>query len=830
MPSISHLPVVTDSTGGVRAPNLSKFPCIQQGQGEQAALHLPVAPRCNIQCGDCDRTGDCSNNSPKGRTSTLLTPQQAVAFAQEAIRCEPRIMCAGISGPGDPLANPEETLLTLRLLRAQFPDLPFFISTNGVALVEHAEALAELGVSLCTVTVNAVDPTIVARLVDWVQAPNGFLAGEDAAEFYLERQLSGIAAAVARGITVRANVQLVPTINEHHIEDIAKRLAQLNVSYLHLRAFEPSETQKQAFSQVMAPTAIELARAREQAGRHIELVKHCSLCPSDSIGCLAGGQVRAIKAALHDSAQQRDLAPETTPTLVNDAPPDLAERAVALRQLRLIAKVAKWLATSEESPLNALRQVLLWLDEQLELKRAVLTLIDTSGELLQAQVTHGIEPEQAERMLYRLDEGVTGQVFATGRGVLLPSLQANPIFLDRSGLRAGLDLTRLAFFCVPIRDRGAVIGTLSADKDNARLKDADSDLAFLEEIGQLLAPFVQRRRLEESLSLFQRLRSTEGPFARLIGRSSAMDEVRRLIARVAPTTTSILFTGETGTGKSAAAVLAHELSPNANEPFIEVNCGAIPDSLIESELFGHERGAFTGALQRRLGVFERARGGSVFLDEIGELGPSAQTRLLRVLQTHRFERVGGSETLTSDARLIAATNRDLAAAVANGTFRADLFYRLSVFPICMPPLRERGKADIMLLADSFVDRHGRGMKKSIFRIDTPAIDMLTAYHWPGNVRELENVIERAVVLAEADVIHGHHLPPSLQMNRYSPTPELLDFASRVAAFETELITEALKDANGNQTKAAEQLGVTKRVIQYKIRSYAIPWERFLPKH
>lgn len=828
---MSQLPVVTTPNGEPKEPHLSRFPCVRQAHGDQAALHLPVAPRCNIQCGYCDRSGDCANNSPRGSSSTLLTPQQALAFALEAIRCEPRIACAGVSGPGDPLANAEETFQTLRLLRAQQGALPFFVSTNGMGLVDHAEALAQVGVSLCTVTVNAVDPQIVARLIDWVQGPDGLLAGEEAAEFYLERQLAGITAAVSHGIAVRANVQLVPRINDRHIEDIAKRLAHLGVSRLHLRPFEPSEPQKLAFSQVQAPSPGDMARAREEASRHIELVKHCSLCASDSLGCLAGGQVRAVKVALQNSARQRDVVPVTTASATTaDLVPDLGERAMAWRQLQLIAKVARWLATSEESALNTLRQVLVWLDEQLELKRAVITLADASGEVLQAQVTHGIDPEQAERMHYRLDEGVTGQVFATGRALLLPSLQADPSFLDRSGLRAGLDLTKLAFFCVPLRDRGTIIGTLSADKNNARLKDANSDLAFLGEIGQLLAPFVQSRRLEESLSLFWRLRSTDGPFARLVGRSSVMDEVRRLLARVAPTTTSILLTGETGTGKSAAAVLAHELSPHANLPFIEVNCGAIPDSLIESELFGHERGAFTGASQRRLGVFERARGGTVFLDEIGELGPSAQTRLLRVLQTRRFERVGGSETLTTDARLIAATNRDLAAAVADGSFRADLFYRLSVFPICMPPLRERGKADIMLLADSFVERLGRAMSKPIFRIDTPAIDMMTAYHWPGNVRELENVIERAVVLAESDVIHGHHLPPSLQMNRYSATQELLDFSSRVAEFETELITEALKDANGNQTKAAERLGITKRVIQYKIRTYGIPWERFLPKH
>lgn len=828
--SMSHLPIVTEAEGAARSTSLSRFPCVQSSHGGQAALHLPVAPRCNVQCSYCDRSGDCSNNSPRGKTSTLLTPQQAVAFALEALRFEDRIMCAGISGPGDPLANIDETLTTFRILRERCADLPFFIATNGVGLAEHAATLAELGVSLCTVTVNAIEPKIVARLVDWVRSPNGLLTGEEAAEYYIGRQLEGIAAAVASGITVRANVQLIPKVNCHHLEELAKQLAGTGVKYLHLRPYEATETQLESFSQVVAPTPNELASAREVVGRHIELVRHCSLCPSDSIGCLSGGQVRAIRDALDHSARQRDTSTDLANPRRVENRAELAERGVALRQLQLIAKVARWLATSEDDTLTTLRRVLEWLDEQLDLRRAVLTLADVSGESLQAQVTHGIEPEHAQRMRYGLDEGITGQVYSTGRGVLLPSLSADPSFLDRSGLRAGLDLTKLAFFCVPIRDCGQVIGTLSADKDNGILKDADSDLAFLEELGQLLAPFVQRRRLEESLSLFQRLRSTEGPFARLIGRSSAMDEVRRLVARVAPTTTSVLFTGETGTGKSAAAILAHELSPHAKEPFIEVNCGAIPDSLIESELFGHEKGAFTGAVQRRLGVFERARGGTVFLDEVGELGASAQTRLLRVLQTRRFERVGGSETLTTDARLIAATNKDLSAAVADGSFRADLFYRLSVFPICMPPLRERGKADIMLLADSFVDRLGRAMQKSIFRLDTPAIDMLTAYHWPGNVRELENVIERAVVLAESDVIHGHHLPPSLQMNRYSNTPELLDFGARVAAFETELITEALKDANGNQTKAAERLGITKRVIQYKIRSYGIPWERFLPKH
>ncbi len=504
-------------------------------------------------------------------------------------------------------------------------------------------------------------------------------------------------------------------------------------------------------------------------------------------------------------------------------------RCITLRQLQLVVRVAHWLATSEGSTLETLQRVLLWLDEELGFRRAVIALIDVAGETLQAIVSHDVDPEQEERMRYRPGEGITGQVFAKGTPIFLQSLQANPLFLDRSGLRADLNLEKLAFFCVPIRDRGTILGTLSADKDNRELQDADADLKLLEEIARLLAPFVQRQRLEESLSLYHRLRVTAGPFARLVGRSSALEEVRLMLAKVAPAPTTVLFTGETGTGKSAAAAMTHELSPRAKGPFIEVNCGALPEALIESELFGHERGAFTGAVQRRIGVFERARAGTVFLDEVGELGPSAQTRLLRVLQTRRFERVGGTETLTTDARIIAATNRDLSAATATGGFREDLFYRLNVFPVRMPPLRERGKADLMLLADSFIERYGRAMGKPIFRIDTPAIDMIVAYHWPGNVRELENVIERAVVLAEADVIHGHHLPPSLQLNRYAEKPEELDFQARVSRFEIELITEALKDAEGNQTKAAEKLGLTKRVMQYKIRIYEIDWKRFLPQ-
>lgn len=497
------------------------------------------------------------------------------------------------------------------------------------------------------------------------------------------------------------------------------------------------------------------------------------------------------------------------------------------RHLLLLTRIAKHLALSDHTD-EALRQVLAWLKRDADLWRGVIALTNEVGDELSAGITvTGISPDRSDKMRYRAGEGITGQVLASGQSVVITDLSTASGFLDRSGLRRGLDLGRLAFFCVPIIWRGRVIGTLSCDKDNRALFPASGDLALLNEVAQLVAPFVQRSRLEEQLEAFQHLRT--GEVGSMLGRSKSMDAVQRLIAKVAGTATTVLITGETGTGKGVAARLIHDLGPRRDLPLVEVNCGAIPEHLVESELFGHEKGAFTGATARRLGVLERAQGGTVFLDEVGELPLQAQTKLLRVLQTRQFERVGGSETLTSQARIVAATNRDLEQAVKDGGFRSDLFYRLSVFPITMPPLRERDKSDIMLLVDHFAQRFASENGKAIFRIDTPAIDMLTAYHWPGNVRELENVMERAVVMAEGDVLHGHHLPPSLQMNRYAPAPtreDVGDFTTRVANFEIELITEALKDSAGNQTQAATRLGMTKRIMQYKVKLYGIDVGRF----
>jgi len=292
----------------------------------------------------------------------------------------------------------------------------------------------------------------------------------------------------------------------------------------------------------------------------------------------------------------------------------------------------------------------------------------------------------------------------------------------------------------------------------------------------------------------------------------------------------VLITGETGTGKGLVASEIHYRSPRSDKPMVRLDCGAIPENLVESEIFGHVRGAFTGAVENRVGKFELARGGTIFLDEIGELPLASQVKLLRVLEEREFERVGGGKTIRADARVIIATNRDLEKEVAAGRFRSDLYYRLSVFPIHLPPLRERG-ADIILLADYFVQKLGDKMGCKITRIDSSALDMLISYHWPGNVRELQNCLERAIILATDGIIHGYHLPPSLQMAAAGEEHDGggeggVNFQAMVKAYETTLIVEALKKTRGNQTKAARLLGTTKRVIQYKISSYGINYRKY----
>ncbi|MBI4601461.1 MAG: sigma 54-interacting transcriptional regulator, partial [Planctomycetes bacterium] len=264
----------------------------------------------------------------------------------------------------------------------------------------------------------------------------------------------------------------------------------------------------------------------------------------------------------------------------------------------------------------------------------------------------------------------------------------------------------------------------------------------------------------------------------------------------------------------------HMLSQRAKGPFVAVNCGSLPENLVASELFGHVRGAYTGAEANRRGRFEMAQGGTIFLDEVGELIPAIQVKLLRVLQEGEIERLGEERPRRTDVRVIAATNADLEKAIEEGRFRGDLYYRLNVFPIYLAPLRDR-KADITVLADHFLEVYARKLGKRVVRISTPAIELMTAYHWPGNVRELENCIARAVLLTDDGVIRAHHLPPTLQTGNSSGTTKAGSLESMMMAFEREILIEAMKNAGGSQRRAAKALRTTPRILAYRLKKHGL---------
>jgi transcriptional regulator with GAF, ATPase, and Fis domain len=312
-----------------------------------------------------------------------------------------------------------------------------------------------------------------------------------------------------------------------------------------------------------------------------------------------------------------------------------------------------------------------------------------------------------------------------------------------------------------------------------------------------------------------------------VGTSPVLQRVLSDVSKVAPTDSSVFITGETGTGKELIARAIHRRSHRSAGAFVSVNCAAIPRDLIASELFGHEKGAFTGATQRRLGRFELAGGGTIFLDEVGELPAETQIALLRVLQEHEFERVGGTRSIHTDVRVITATNRDLQAAIATGVFRSDLFYRLNVFPIEIPPLRDR-REDIPLLVEYFIDRFARKARKSIRRVNKKTCDLLRSYPWPGNIRELQNVIERSVIVCETDVFSVDESWLSRQ-SVAPPTISSLDLPEKVAAQEKEMIEAALRDSGGRvfgPLGAAARLGIPRSTLESKIRSLRINKNRF----
>jgi len=463
--------------------------------------------------------------------------------------------------------------------------------------------------------------------------------------------------------------------------------------------------------------------------------------------------------------------------------------------------------------------------------RSLIVFLHDNREL-QVEAADGLDaPSHAVR--YRLGEGIVGRVVESSRPIVVPRVSKEPEFLNRAAKRPEVHKDELSFICVPILLNRRAVGAIGVDLKFNADRDYDRYVKFLGIVASSIAAAVKIQRLieedkkrlvDENTHLRQELKERYD-FSSIIGTSGPVRQMYEQMAQVAATNTTVLIRGESGTGKELIAHSIHYNSPRANKPFVKVSCAALPDSLIESELFGYERGAFTGAEQRKKGRFELAEGGTLFLDEIGDINLSTQVKLLRVLQEREFERLGSTETIKVNVRMVAATNKDMERAIAAGTFREDLYYRLNVFSIFVPPLRER-KADLLLLVDHFLEKFSREHHKNIKRISTPAIDMLMSYHWPGNVRELENTLERAVLMCDGQVIHGHHLPPSLQTAEASNTVTRVSLADAVGAFEKDLIQDALKTTRGNRAKAARLLDTTERVLNYKVKKYSVDVRRF----
>ena len=503
--------------------------------------------------------------------------------------------------------------------------------------------------------------------------------------------------------------------------------------------------------------------------------------------------------------------------------------------LPILFQISQIINQSEDLA-RTLSIILKVMEGRMKIVRGMVTLYDRQSDSIFIHESFGLSDEEKARGIYSLGEGITGAVVETGEAVVVPSLNDSPAFLNRTKSHTGKNEHNFSFLCVPIIHSKKVLGTISAERRYANRRLLKQDVELLATIASMIAPAVELYLMEhiDQVQLEAENRRLKGELkkkfkpAHIIGSAKCMQEVFELIDKVSTTKTTVLILGESGVGKELVANAIHFNSALAEGPFIKFNCAALPESIVESELFGHEKGSFTGATAMRKGRFEQANGGSIFLDEVGELTLPMQAKLLRVLQEKTFERVGGNVSVKVDLRIIAATNRDLSEMVKAGTFREDLFYRLNVFPMTIPPLRDRG-SDIVHLADYYVARFSTESGKDVKRISTPALNMLMSYHWPGNVRELENVIERAVILANDGVIHGYNLPPSLQTPQESGTASSYTLSDKLQVVEYEMIVDALKNSHGNTSAAAKELNLTRRILGLRMEKYNINYKDFRKK-
>ena len=487
--------------------------------------------------------------------------------------------------------------------------------------------------------------------------------------------------------------------------------------------------------------------------------------------------------------------------------------------LRAISSVV----ARERNVRKLLDEVIEVLDREMGMLRGTIALL--AGDELKIEASaRQLNAEERALGRYRIGEGITGTVARTGRAEVVRDVRRDRRFLNKTRSRRKDEA--LSFICVPLVHLGQVIGTLSVDRRiDGAASTLDGDLALLEVVANITAEAasVCREECAERESLVNENRKLRGMLAdnpgRLIGQCREMRAVYEQIRQVAPSDATVLVRGSSGTGKELVARAIQGLSLRKDRPFVVLNCAALPEALVESELFGHEKGAFTDARERRIGRAEAANGGTLFLDEIGDLPVTTQVKLLRLLQERTFSRVGSNEELHSDVRFIAATSRNLEELMAKRLFREDLYYRLSVFPIHLPDLARR-QDDIILLAQHFLSVLSAKYGKSITRFSMPAIGMLQSYNWPGNVRELENCIERAVLTATDDCVRSYNLPPALQNPEFEDDPfssgEVQTLDERLATVERRILEETIDRHGGNQAAAGSELGISPRMMSYRL--------------
>ncbi len=496
-------------------------------------------------------------------------------------------------------------------------------------------------------------------------------------------------------------------------------------------------------------------------------------------------------------------------------------------ELSLLYEISAILSQSLDIE-TVLNSVMETMGRHVGIQRGIITILNRSRGDITIGEAWGYGMGEIEKGHYQPGEGIIGRVIETGNPVAIPRIADEPDFLDRTGARRNQDTRSISFVCVPIKAGTEAIGAIGIDIPYNPDNTLDGIMKLMMIIAASISQAVRLRqareeemvKLREENERLQAALQTQYRPSSVIGNSKIMRLLYQQIDQVSSTGATVLLLGESGVGKERIAHAIHYNSPRAEAPFIKLNCAAIPESLIESELFGHEKGAFTNAVNARKGRFELADGGTIFLDEIGEMPMAVQATFLRVLQEREFERVGGCRTIRVNVRIIAATNRNLEKLIAEGRFREDLFYRINVFPLVIPPLCER-KTDILLLVNHFIERFSKEHGKKIRSISAPATHLLMSYDWPGNVRELENCIERAVILSTDGNLHSYHLPAGLQKTRRDPNTRTGGLQETMESVEREILREELKRTGGNVSRAAANLGVTERMMGLRVVKYGL---------